>query len=43
LLGLAPTFDFAANPFGWKRDRDAVWRASVERRVLSFIVAPNGK
>jgi hypothetical protein len=43
LLGFTPAFHFAANPFGWKHDRDAVRRASVEIRVLSFIVTPNGK
>lgn len=43
LPGFAPAFHFAANPFGWKYDRDAVRHASVELRVLSFTVTPNGK
>jgi len=43
LLGFAPAFHFAANPFEWKHDRDAVRQASMEIRVLSFIVTPNGK
>ena len=43
LPGLAHTFRFAANPFGWKHDRDSVTYASVEIRVLSFTVTPNGK
>jgi hypothetical protein len=43
LLGFAPAFHFAANPFGWKHDRDSVMHTSVEIRVLSFTVTPNGK
>jgi len=43
LPGFAPAFQFAVNPFGWKYDRDAVSHASVELRVLSFTVTPNGK
>jgi hypothetical protein len=42
-IGFAPTFYFVANPFGWKLDRDAVIHGSVEMRVLSFSVTPNGK
>jgi hypothetical protein len=43
LPGFAPAFHFAANPFRWKHNRDAVMHASVEIRVLSFTVAPNPK
>jgi hypothetical protein len=43
LPDFALAFHFAANPFRWKHNRDAVRYVSVETRVLSFTVAPNGK
>ena len=43
LPDFAAAFHFAANPFGWKHDRDSVRHAIVEIRLLSFTVTPNGK
>jgi hypothetical protein len=39
----APAFHFAANPFRWKHHRDSIMHTSVEIRVLSFTLTPNGK